>query len=247
MKLETQISANGGKPFMQAMDTGAVSAAGSEPFIYGGYLEAWFRCLKLSKQYIHNCRTGLFGSQGAANTFKLFGCLEHFTLREWWHERGCHNFGRSMATFKVRLVVAQRKKTSCRITLDADDETPPELVGDEVGFLLQQMRLLQGQSGMLSSAPKAWSIYKSRITPEAIKLHLDVLEAHDTIKHSAPSTKLWRIGEQMRLNPKAMTRFGDTHNEQTAKHITMGHTVSEMVRKGHGLVANACEGIFPKF
>ena len=56
MKLETQISANGGKPFMQAMDTGAVSAAGSEPFIYGGYLEAWFRCLKLSKQYIHNCR-----------------------------------------------------------------------------------------------------------------------------------------------------------------------------------------------
>jgi hypothetical protein len=100
---------------------------------------------------------------------------------------------------------------------------------------------------MLSSAPKAWSIYKSRITPEAIKLHLDVLEAHDTIKHSAPSTKLWRIGEQMRLNPKAMTRSGDTPNEQTAKHIIMGHTVSEMVRKGQGLVANACEGTFPRY
>jgi hypothetical protein len=247
MKLETQISANDGKPFMLAMDASAVSAVESEPFIYGGYLEAWFRCLKLSKQYIHNCRTGLFGSQGAANTFKLFGCLEHFTLREWWHERGCQNFGRSMATFKVRLVVAQRKKTSCRITLDADDEIPTEMVSDEVCFLVQQMRLLEGQSGMLSSAPKAWSIYKSRITPEAIKLHLDVLEAHDTIKHSAPKTKLWRIGEQMRLNPKAMTRFGDTHNEQTAKHIAMGHTVSEMVRKGRVLSANACDGLFPKF
>ena len=232
---------------MQAMDTGAVSAAGSEPFIYGGYLEAWFRCLKLSKQYIHNCRTGLFGSQGAANTFKLCGCLEHFTLRDWWHERGCHNFGRSMSTFKVRLVVAQRKKTSCRITLDVDDEIPPELVGDEVSFLVQQIRLLQGQSGMLSSAPRAWSIYKSRITPEAIKLHLDVLEAHDSIKRSAPSTKLWLIGEQMRLNPKAMTRSGDSPNEQTAKHIAMGHTVSELVRKGQGLVANACEGIFPRY
>lgn len=247
MKLETQKSASSGKPFMLAMDTGAVSAAGSEPFIYGGYLEAWFRCLKLSKQYIHNCRTGLFGSQGAANTFKLFGCLEHFTLREWWHERGCENFGRSMATFKVRLVVTQRKTDSCRITLDVDDETLTELVGNEVSFLVQQMRLLQGQSGMLSSAPKAWSIYKSRITPEAIKLHLDVLEAHDTIKHGAPSTKLWRIGEQMRLNPKAMTRSGDAPNEQTAKHITMGQTVSEMVRKGQGLVANACEGRFPRY
>jgi len=145
------------------------------------------------------------------------------------------------------LVVAQRKKASCRITLDVDDETSAELVGDEVSFLVKQMRLLEGQSGMLSSAPKAWSIYKSRITPEAIKLHLDVLEEHDTIKHSAPSTKLWRIGEQMRLNPKAMTRSGDSPNEQTAKHITMGQTVSEMVRKGQGLVANACEGVFPRY
>jgi hypothetical protein len=247
MKLETQIPVNSGQLLSQAFASGDMTAMGSEPFIYGGYLEVWFRCLKLSKQYVHNCRTGLFGSQGAANTFKLFGCLEHFTLREWWHERGCENFGRSMATFKVRLVVAQRKTSICRITLDADDETPAELVGDEVSFLIQQMRLLHGQSGMLSSAPKAWSIYKSRITPEAIKLHLDVLEAHDTIKRSAPSTKLWRIGEQLRLNPKAMTRSGDSPNEQTAKHITMGQTVSEIVRKGQGLVANACEGAFPKY
>lgn len=70
---------------------------------------------------------------------------------------------------------------------------------------------------------------------------------HDTVKRNAPSTKLWRIGEQMRLNPKAMTRSGDTPNEQTAKHITMGQTVSEMVRKGQGLVANACEGVFPRY
>ncbi len=41
-----------------------------------------------------------------------------------------------VATFKVRLVVAQRKKASCRITLYADDETPAELVGDEVSFMV---------------------------------------------------------------------------------------------------------------
>jgi hypothetical protein len=38
----------------------------------------------------------------------------------------------------------------------------------------------------------------------------------------------------MRLNPKAMTRSGDTPNEQTAKHITMGETVSETVKTGQG-------------
>ena len=247
MKLETQISAISGQSLAQAIAGGDMTASVSEPFIYGGYLEVWFRCLKLSKQYIHNCRTGLFGSHGAADTFQLFGCLEDFTLKDWWHERGCENFGRSKATFKVRLVVAKRKTASCRITVDADDEISAELVGDEVEFLVQQIRMLGSENGMLSSAPKAWSIYKSRITPEAIKLHLDVLEAHDTIKHSAPNTKLWRIGEQMRLNPKAMTRFGDTPNEQTAKHIAMGQTVSGLVRKGQGLVANACDGVFPRY
>jgi len=252
MMLTTQIAASSGQRLMKSITGSGVAAAevqgvASEPCLCGSYLEAWFRCLKLSKQYTHNCRTGLFGSQGAANAFQLFGSVEDCTLQEWWCQRGCENFGRSMTTFKVRLVVAQRKKASCRITLDADDETPAELVGEEVSFMVYQLRLLQGQSSMLSSAPKAWSIYKSRITPDAIKLHLDVLEAHDTIKHSAPSTKLWRIGEQMRLNPKATTRFGDTPKEQTAKHIAMGHTVSGLVRKGQGLVANACEGVFPRF
>ena len=109
------------------------------------------------------------------------------------------------------------------------------------------MRLLQVRSCLLSAAPSAWSIYKSRITPEAMKLHLDVLEAYDTIKRNEPSTKLWRIGEQMRLNPKAMTSYSDSPSEQTAKHIAMGRTVSELVRKGQGLVANACDGVFPRY
>ena len=247
MMYANQICAKGGPPLEPLIAAGGITAAASEPFIYGGYLEVWFRCLKLSKQYIQNCRTGLFGSIGAANTFKLFGSLETFSFRDWWHECGFTNFGRSMATFKVRMIAAQRKTTRCLITFDADDDTPEEQVAEEARSLVQQMRLLQGGSCLLSSAPKAWSIYRSRITPEAMKLHLDVLEAHDTIKHNEPGTKLWRIGEQMRLNPKAMNSSGDTPNEQTAKHIAMGRTVSELVRKGQGLVANACEGVFPRY
>ena len=163
MMLTTQKAASSGQQLMKSISDSGVAAAEvqgveSEPCLCGSYLEAWFRCLQLSKQYTHNCRTGLFGSQGAANTFQLFGSVEDCTLQEWWCERGCENFGRSMATFKVRLVVAQRKKGSCRITLDADDETPAGLVGDEISFMVYQLRLLQGQCGMLSAAPKAWSI-----------------------------------------------------------------------------------------
>lgn len=247
MKCSMQSSVTSMFPLVPQLSTGSMTAIASEPFIYGGYLEGWFRSLKLSKQYIQNCRTGLFGSQGAANTFKLFGSIEHFTMRDWWLERGCENFGRSLSALKIRLVSSQRKEGGCRITVDAADQVPDDLVGEEFKLLIQQIRSLEGPKAMLSSVPRAWSIYRSRITPGAIQLHLDVLEAYDNIMHSAPGTKLWRIGEQMRLNPKATTTSSDSANEKTAKHIVMGQTVSLLVRKGRGLVANACEGLFPKY
>lgn len=247
MKLSEQISDIGEPLNSISRVAEKMSAINSEPYIYGSYLEVWFRCLKLSKQYTQNCRTGLFGSQGAANTFMLFGSLEHYTIGEWWHEKGYENFGRNLTELNVRLIVATRRQASCRITLEVADSVPAQLIVEEFSLLVNQIRMLQGKCGMLSSAPQSWSIYKSRITPEAIKLYLDVLEAHNNLKHNAPGAKLWRIGEQMRLNPKAMTKTGDTPNEQTAKHIAMGHTVSDLVRKGQRLVANACEGCFPKY
>lgn len=224
-----------------------MTALASEPFIYGGYLEGWFRSLKLSKQYIQNCRTGLFGSQGAANTYKLFGSLENFSMREWWLERGCENFGRSLSDLKLRLVSSQRKDGCCRITVDAADHVSDDLAGDDFKLLIQQIRSLKSPKALLSSVPRAWSIYRSRITPGAIKLHLDVLEAYDNIMRNAPGTKLWRIGEQMRLNPRARTKANELPYDKTDKHIAMGQTVSQLVRKGRGLVANACEGIFPRY
>jgi len=247
MKCDFQTSVMGMLPLVPVLSTGSMTAVDSEPFIYGGYLEGWFRCLKLSKQYIQNCRTGLFGSLGAANTFKLFGSIENFSMHEWWLERGCENFGRSLSALKLRLVSSQRIEGGCRITLDAADQVPDELAAEEFKLLIQQIRSLKDQRALLSSVPRAWSIYKSRITPSAIKLYLDVLEAHENIMHCAPGTKLWRIGEQMRLNPKATTTSSDSANEKTAKHIAMGQTVSLLVRKGRGLVANACEGLFPSY
>ena len=247
MKCSIQSSVTSMLPLVPQLSTGSMTAIASEQYIYGGYLEGWFRSLKLSKQYIQNCRTGLFGSQGAANTFKLFGSIENFTMRDWWLERGCENFGRSLSALKLRLVSSQRKEGGCRITVDAADQVPDELAAEEFKLLIQQIRSLKDSKAMLSSVPRAWSIYRSRITPAAIKLHLDVLEAYNNVMHSAPGTKLWRIGEQMRLNPKATTISSDAPNEKTVKHIIMGQTVSLLVRKGKGLVANACEGIFPRY
>ena len=41
---------------------GRLRSEATEPFIHGTYLEAWFRCLKCSKEFTHSCRTGMFMS-----------------------------------------------------------------------------------------------------------------------------------------------------------------------------------------
>ena len=63
----------------------------------------------------------------------------------------------------------------------------------------------------------------------------------------AQRTKLWQIGEQLRLNPQAMPKVGDFPLEIADKHKAMGQTVCSYLRKGRGLIDNACRGMFPKF
>jgi hypothetical protein len=44
-----------------------------------------------------------------------------------------------------------------------------------------------------------------------------------------------------------MPRLGDFPVDTADKHKVMGQTVSNYLRKGRGLVANASNGMFPKY
>lgn len=227
--------------------TNELSASLTENFAIDSYLEAWFLCLKLSKEYTQNCRTGFFSSDNAYETFRLFGRVEDLSFIEWWHECGFLKFQTGLTSVQVRQVVRHKIEGGYAFTIEVYPGTSWELAGLEFSFFVDQVRKLNIGSGLLSSAPMAWTIYKSRISVESIRLHLDVLEAYEKIIRNSPNTKLWCIGEQLHLNPKAMTHRGDTPKEQVEKHIVMGQTVSNFVQKARTLVHNACEGVFPKF
>jgi hypothetical protein len=73
------------------------------------------------------------------------------------------------------------------------------------------------------------------------------MEIHDQIIRNAPQTKLWQIGEQMKLNPQAIVKKGDFLSDVADKHKAMGQTVSSYLKKGRFLVDNAANGLFPKY
>ena len=211
------------------------------------YLGVWFRCLQLSKQYTHNCRTGFFPTEGAYQTYRLFGSVEECKLNDWWEGRGLANFGNGVTSLKIRLVVRHKSSPSFQISVDVFDDIDAVVAGEELRFLISQIRNLNSSSGLLSNSPSSWTVYKSKISCEYMHQLLDVFEAHEHLISNVGKGNLWRIGEQLSLNPKAMTRVGDTHRERVDKHIVMGKRVSALVAKSRGLVENACNGIFPKF
>ena len=156
-------------------------------------------------------------------------------------------FSESITTLQVTLYVKRKRVDVFQITVDAFQDVSSQLAGKEFGFWLDQICLLNARAGLLSEAPLSWPIFHSRISYDAIALLLSIMEIHEQIIRNAPETKLWQIGEQLRLNPKAMSKNGDFPTDIADKHKAMGQTVSNYLRKASCLVKNAGIGIFPKF
>jgi len=161
--------------------------------------------------------------------------------------KGHEYFSESITTLQVTLYVKRKSGDAFEITVDALQDVSSQLAGKEFGFWLDQISLLNAREGLLSEAPLSWPIFRSRISYDAISQLLSIMEIHDQIIRNAPRTKLWQIGEQLRLNPQAMPKFGDFPIDIADKHKAMGQTVSSYLRKGRGLIDNACRGMFPKF
>lgn len=227
--------------------TGRLRAEITEPFIYGTYLELWWRCLKCSKEFTQSCRTGIFTSKGAYSTFCMFGAVEDMTFQEWWMSKGHEFFSESITTLQVTMFVKPKKNDAFHITVEAFQDVSSKLAGKEFGFWLDQISLLNSREGLLSAAPLSWPIFHSRISYDAISQLLRIMEIHEQIIRNAPETKLWQIGEQLRLNPKAVSKNRDFPTDAADKHKVMGQTVSNYLRKASSLVKNAGVGIFPKF
>jgi len=247
MKLQRLDWCKSAQNLIPLIATGRLRSEFTEPFIHGTYLEAWWRCLKLSKEFTQSCRTGIFTSKAAYETFRIFGPLEDLNFKEWWITKGHEYFSGSITTLQVTLFVKKKETDLFSVSVNAFQDVSSQLAGKEFGFWLDQISLLNAKEGLLSEAPLAWPIFKSRISYEVISQLLGILEIYERIIRNAPNTKLWQIGEQLRLNPKAMPKVSDYPKETEEKHRRMGQTVSSYLIKGKGLVYNAYKVAFPKY
>ena len=246
MKVQRKNGCIGERNLIPFIASGRVSPDQTERFIHKTYLEAWWRCLKLSKEFTQSCRTGIFTSEGAYKTYRMFGSIEDLSFHDWWMTKGHKFFGESVTTLQLSFYVQRKDPDVYEISVGASKAISGDLAGKEFGFWVDQLALLDQNEGLLSAAPLAWPIFNSRISYDAISQLLNIVEIHDQVIRNEPKTKLWQIGEQLKLHPKALVKPDDYLSDIPVKHKAMGQVVSNYLRKGRGLIENASLGIFPK-
>ena len=117
MKVQRKNGCTGERNLIPFIASGRLSAYQTERFIHKTYLEVWWRCLKLSKEYTQGCRTGMFTSEGSYKTFCMFGAVEDLTFSEWWMTKGHAFFGESVTTLQVTLFVKRKKSDAFEISV----------------------------------------------------------------------------------------------------------------------------------
>ena len=133
MKLQRLDWCKGAQNLIPLIATGRLRSEFTEPFIHGTYLEAWWRCLKLSKEFTQSCRTGIFTSKAAYETFRIFGPLEDLNFKDWWITKGHEYFSGSITTLQVTLFVKKKEADLFSVSVNAFQDVSSQLAGQEFG------------------------------------------------------------------------------------------------------------------
>jgi hypothetical protein len=82
-------------------------------------------------------------------------------------------------------------------------------------------------------------------TIENLQKTLQVYDNYLKVKDEKPKVPLWKIGEQMRLVPSAMTTNDMSMNEQQVFRNVMGASVKRYIANAEKLISNTGLGRFP--
>jgi len=82
-------------------------------------------------------------------------------------------------------------------------------------------------------------------TIENLRKTLQVYDLYMVHKDQKPKVPLWKLGEQLRLVPSAMTTDKMTVNERQVFRNVMGASVKRYITNAEKIIANAALGRFP--
>jgi hypothetical protein len=212
----------------------------------------WWVYLRRNEDYLACCETG--GRGKLAKLYKDFGDVREDNFKKWWteSERGGNLFSENIAELTLREL-QDKAEWDEAWTKDEVLVVAIPLTSSRRYIQSRLMRLLDKRHHADKPGRKKSNLDKStatyplerNYTIENLQKTLQVYDNYLKVKDEKPKVPLWKIGEQMRLVPTAMTTDDMSMNERQVFRNVMGASVKRYIANAEKLISNTSLGRFP--
>jgi hypothetical protein len=211
----------------------------------------WWAYLRRNADYLKCCESG--GKGKFAKMYKHFGDVREDNFKTWWTEgqRGANLFAEQAGLMKL---------TELEDKDQWDDSWTKEHVLIIAAPLTSSKRYLQsrfarllkerhtakrGRTAKKLEASNASFPLERNYTIENLRKTLQVYDEYMSTRNSIKKVPLWKVGENLRLVPTAMTSSKLTADENFLRRNVMGATVKRYLKNAERIIDFAAQGKFP--
>ena len=212
----------------------------------------WWVYLRRNENYLACCEQG--GKGRLAKLYQDFGDVRENDFKKWWTEgsRGATLFSENNPELTLREL-SDKSQWDDEWTSDEVMVVAIPLTSSRRYIQSRLIRLLDkrhhadkpGRKKSNLSKRTANYPWERNDTIENLEKTLQVYDEYLKVKDEKPKVPLWKIGEQMRLVPSAMTTGNMTTSEKQVFRNVMGASVKRYIANAEKLIANTELGRFP--
>jgi len=211
----------------------------------------WWAYLRRNKDYLACCEKG--GKGKFAKLYKDFGDVREDNFKKWWTEgeRGGALFAETTSVMKLTLLDSKEQWdeswTQDEVLIIAVPLTSSKryLQSRFARILKERHTAKRGRTKKLLEKSNAAYPLERNYTIENLRKTLQVYDLYIEHKDQKPKVPLWKLGEQLRLVPSAMTTDKMTVNERQVFRNVMGASVKRYITNAEKIIANSALGRFP--
>ncbi len=211
----------------------------------------WWAYLRRNAGYLKCCENG--GKGKLAKLYKDFGDLREDNFKKWWTEgqRGANLFAEPTGLMaltelddKSQWDDAWTRETV--LVIAAPLSSSKRYLQSRFARLLKERHTAKpGRTAKKLQNSNARYPLERNYTIENLRKTLQVYDEYMRSKSETKKVPLWKIGENLRLVPSAMTSSKFTIDENFLRRNVMGATVKRYLKNAERMIDGAAQGKFP--
>jgi hypothetical protein len=211
----------------------------------------WWAYLRRNADYLASCESG--GKGKLAKLYKDFGDVRNDDFKRWWTEgqRGGNLFAENKGALKL-AVLEDKSQWDDTWTQDQVLIIAVPLASSKRYLQSRFARILKerhtakrGRTKKLLEMSNSQYPLERNYTIENLRKTLQVYDEYVRTRGEAKKVPLWKVGENLRLVPTAMTSPKYMPEENFLRRNVMGATVKRYLNNAEKIIAGTSQGRFP--